>query len=97
MLRHVVLFTWAPGTTPDQIAAVTDGLRALPAVIPEVRGYRVGEDIGVSDGNHDFAVVADFDSVAGFVAYRDHPAHQAVVVERIRPILAERAAVQYEV
>jgi hypothetical protein len=28
--------------------------------------------------------------------YRDHPDHVAVIAEHIRPILAERAAVQHE-
>lgn len=96
MLRHVALFTWAPGATDAEIAAVTEGLTALPGQIPEIRDYRVGADLGLGEGNHDFAVVADFDSVAGFHAYRDHPAHRAVLETRIRPILAARAAVQYE-
>ena len=57
----------------------------------------IGADVGLSDGNFDFAVVADVDDVDGFRPYADHPAHIAVIVERIRPILADRAAVQYEV
>ena len=41
-------------------------------------------------------MVADFDDVEGHVIYRDHPAHRAVIAERIAPIVAERVAVQYE-
>lgn len=96
MLRHVALFTWTPEATAADIKAVTAGLLALPGRIREIRDYRVGPDAGASEGNHDYAVVADFDSLAGFEAYRDHPAHRAVLEERIRPILAARAAVQYE-
>jgi hypothetical protein len=96
MFRHVVLFRWTPEVTAEQRAAVTSALRALPGAIPSIRAYHVGDDAGVNDGNHDYAVVADFDDVAGYVAYRDHPAHGAVIVEHIAPILAERAAVQYE-
>jgi hypothetical protein len=40
-------------------------------------------------------VVADFDDVAGFEAYRDDPRHQAVIQEVIRPALVSRAAVQH--
>jgi hypothetical protein len=40
-------------------------------------------------------VVADFASIDAYLAYRDHPAHQAVLADRIRPILAARAAVQF--
>ena len=41
-------------------------------------------------------VVADFDDVDGYLVYRDHPDHQAVIQELIRPILAARAAVQHD-
>ena len=74
-----------------------DGLRALPAQIPEIRSYRVGVDAGLAaQGNSDLVVVADFDDVAGYLVYRDHPVHQDVIAQRIRPILASRAAVQHE-
>jgi hypothetical protein len=41
-------------------------------------------------------VVADFDDAGGYLVYRDHPAHRAVVEQYVTPIVAERAAVQYE-
>ena len=44
----------------------------------------------------DFAVVADFDDVAGYVTYRDDPEHQRIIAELIRPHLASRVAAQYE-
>ena len=94
MLRHVVLMKFVPEATAEQRRAVEDGLAALPAQIPELRSYVIGTDVGASAGNFDFAVVADAEA---FKRYVDHPAHMAVVVERIRPIVADRAAVQYEI
>lgn len=41
-------------------------------------------------------VTADFDNVAGYLAYRDHPRHREIVANYIAPIRAEGAAVQYE-
>ena len=96
MFRHVVLFRWAPNTTDAEKDSVAYGLGELPGAIPTVRAYRFGPDAQVNDGNFDYAVVADFDNAAGYLAYRDHPAHQAILAERIAPIVAERAAVQYE-
>ena len=90
--RHVVLLTFADGTDVDGIAAA---LRQLPAQIPELRSYVVGVDAGIGEGNAQLAVVADFDDEAGYLAYRDHPAHQQVIAERIRPALTARAAVQH--
>jgi len=96
MLRHVVLLKFVDEATQEQRQAVLDGLATLPPAIPAIRSYRFGLDAGIAQGNHDLAVVADFDDAAGYIEYVAHPAHQQVIAERIRPILASRAAVQYE-
>jgi hypothetical protein len=95
MVRHVALFKWAEGTTQQERDAIRTALAGLPPLIPELRAYRVGEDLGLVDGNWDFAVVADFDDVDGWSAYRNHPEHQRVIEEHIRPVLAQRASVQF--
>ena len=97
MIRHVSLLKWKPETTAAQVEAITTALRGLPAQIAELLDYRVGPDVGVDAGNFDFAVVGDFESEAGYVTYRDHPAHRAVATELILPNLAERSALQYRV
>lgn len=96
MLRHVVLFRWIPSATSDEIAAISSGLAGLPAAIPEIATYRFGPDAGINEGNFDFAVVADFESVDDYLVYRDNPVHRALLAEHIAPQVAERAAVQYE-
>ena len=95
MLRHVVLFTFQDETTEAQKQAAADGLKALPGLIPEIRRYELGRDAGLAAGNHDFALVADFDSEADFRAYAEHPEHVKVVVELIKPVISGRVAVQY--
>ncbi|GII77394.1 hypothetical protein Sru01_23760 [Sphaerisporangium rufum] len=97
MFRHIVLFTWVAEATEEQKARVTEGLHGLPAVIPEIRRYEFGADAGMAPGNHEFALVADFDSEEDYLVYRDHPVHQAVIADAIRPIMAGRASVQYKV
>ncbi len=92
----MVLFRWDPGATEAEKDAVSSALGDLPGAIPTIRAYHFGADAGINDGNFDYAVVADFDDATGYVAYRDHPAHHAVIADRIAPILAERTAVQYE-
>ena len=96
MFRHVALFRWHEGVSAAQKEAVGTALGGLPALIPELRAYHFGADIGLAAGNSDFAVVADFDDEAGWRVYSDHPAHQQIIVDIVRPITAERAAVQYE-
>jgi hypothetical protein len=97
MFRHIVLLRWTDESTPDQRVAVPAALRELPGAIPEIRSYALGVDAGVGgDGNSDLAIVADFDTVADYAVYRDHPVHQDLIARFIRPILASRAAVQHE-
>jgi len=96
VLRHIVLFRWNPEATPAEVRLVASALATLPEAIPDVRFFRFGPDAGLNEGNFDFSVVADFDDVTGYLAYRDHPAHQSLVTERIAPIVAERVAVQFE-
>jgi Stress responsive A/B Barrel Domain len=96
MIRHVACFAWAAEATAAQRQQVAEELRALPALMRGLRAYHFGTDAGLADGNYDFAVVADFDDTESYFAYRDHPAHRAIVEEVIRPITRHRASVQYQ-
>ncbi|MGY1748698.1 MULTISPECIES: Dabb family protein [unclassified Modestobacter] len=97
MLRHVVLFTWTPETSPEVRAAAVAALRRLPAEVGGMTSFAVGPDAHLVDGNADVALVADFPDVQAFRAYADDPRHLAVLTEHVRPHLASRTAVQYEV
>jgi Stress responsive A/B Barrel Domain len=97
VFRHVALFRWTAESTDEQRSAVASALAELPGIIPELRDYRFGSDAGLDPGrNFDFAVVADVESVDDYRVYSSHPAHVRVLTELLRPILADRAAVQYE-
>ena len=43
-LRHVVLFKYKDGTTPEQIKTINDAFRALPSKIPQVVRFEWGTD-----------------------------------------------------
>jgi hypothetical protein len=62
--------------------------------VPSLRSYLLGPDLGVNAGNYDFGVVAAFDDMDGYLAYRDNPEHRAIIDEWIAPIIASRVAVQ---
>lgn len=96
MIQHVVLLTFVPEATPEQRAAVTDGLRALPALISQIKRYAVGPDLGLAPDNASFGIVAEFETRADYEVYRDHPAHQQVITDHIGPIRAGRAAIHFE-
>lgn len=79
MLTHVVSFKFKPETTAEQAAQLEAGLRGLPAVISEIREFRVGRDVVRSERSYDLALVSGFDDLAAMQRYQVHPAHQEVV------------------
>ncbi|MEU5990005.1 Dabb family protein [Spirillospora sp. NPDC047418] len=97
MLRHIILLRWTPGATDAQKRSAEAAFRALPAEIGHIRALACGPDLALSDGAHDFAAVLDFDDADAWRAYQEHPAHQRLVADLIKPILAERAAIQFDV
>ncbi|HXV91891.1 MAG TPA: Dabb family protein [Pseudonocardia sp.] len=94
--RHVVLFRWTPDSTAEQRDAAITALRELGREVSDLGRLTVGGDAGVVEGNFDAAVVVDFASREDYLLYATHPTHQRVIAESLRPILAERAAVQHE-
>jgi len=94
--RHVVMFRWAEHVTPEMVERIRDGFDELPAAVPQIRGYAHGSDVGVSEGNFDYVVVADFDNVHDWRLYREHPVHLVFIEEHIKPNTSERAAIQYQ-
>ena len=97
MLRHVVLFTWTEDTGPETRSATVAALRRLPEEVGGMTSFAVGPDAGLREGNAHTALVADFPDVAAWQRYADHPVHLQVIADHVKPILAARSAVQYEV
>ena len=97
MIVHIVAFRWKPGIPAGQVEEVQAQLQGFAATLPEVRSYRCGPDVGVSDmDNFDFGIVAEFDNVDDWRVYDKHPRHQEIRAGAIRPWIDARAAVQFE-
>lgn len=94
--RHVVMFKWAEHVTPEIVEHIRQGFDELPSLVPQIRSYVHGADVGVAEGNYDYVVVADFENVADWRTYRDHPDHVVLIEERLKPNWKERAAIQYQ-
>lgn len=97
MIRHVVLLTLkrdAPAEAADTIVAA---LKGLVGSVASIRDYQAGVDMGISPGNATVAATATFDDLAGYLEYRDHPAHRAVIEQVIDPVRESRVAIQFEI
>jgi hypothetical protein len=96
VLRHVVLFTWTDDADDARRAAAADALRRLREDVGGMSSLTVSDDAGLADGNAHTVLVADFPDADAFRRYAGDPVHQAVIAEHVRPWLAARSAVQYE-
>ena len=79
MLTHVVLFKFKPETDTAKANRLEAQLKGLPALISEIREFRVGRDVVRSERSYDLALVSAFDDLDALQRYQVHPAHQDVV------------------
>jgi hypothetical protein len=97
MIRHVVIFTWSTAADERRRAASVQALRRLQQDVGGMQSLVVAEDAGLADGNGDVVLIADFPDVEAFYRYAQDPVHLAVVAEHVRPWLAARSALQYQI
>ncbi|MGX5655714.1 Dabb family protein [Geodermatophilus nigrescens] len=97
MIRHVVHFTWSDAADADRRARTVAALRRLPEQVPGSLAFTVAPDAGLVEGNAQTILVADFPDAEAFRRYATDPVHLEVIAEHVRPFLAARSAVQYEV
>ncbi len=77
-------------------ATTVDALRRLREDVGGMSSLTVEHDAGLAEGNAHTVLVADFPDAEAFRRYAQDPVHQAVIAEHVRPWLASRSAVQYQ-
>lgn len=95
MIRHVFLYKVAPGADPKKIIEI---LNTLPKKVPGIRAWTLGQHQGAPGASGDlwdYALVCDFDSLAGLQAYSDDPYHLQVV-DQLLPMFSARAVCDFE-
>src|SRR5262245_50716304 len=97
MILHLAAFVWKHDVTPEDVAGLTDALRAMAAQIPELRFYECGEALRLRPGPADYGVAAVVDDEAGLSAYLDSDAHNAVYASHLGRMIESRLAVQLPV
>jgi hypothetical protein len=78
-VRHVVVFRFKPGATPEQIRTLTEAFGALRQQIPGIIGFEHGVNDSPERQNLGFTHVylLTFANAAARDAYLPHPAHKA--------------------
>ena len=95
LLRHVVLFKFKEGTTPEKIKEIEEGFCALPGKISEIKDFEWGADVKAKRSHgytHCFLVT--FKTEEGLKTYGPHAAHQAFVA-LLKPHLDECLVIDY--
>ncbi len=96
VLRHVVLFKFAAGTTDEKTTEIEEAFGELPSKISQITAYEWGlnnSPEGLDKGfTHCFFV--SFKSEADRAIYLPHPDHQAFV-EILKPHLEDVLVVDY--
>ena len=92
--RHIGLLTLRPDADPAAAGEILSGLAALRDLVPGVESVQAAQDAGLKDGNADIHFEEAFADEAAWRAYQIHPAHVALVQERIAPAIAAKAFVQ---
>ncbi|MBH0118244.1 MULTISPECIES: Dabb family protein [unclassified Rhodococcus (in: high G+C Gram-positive bacteria)] len=95
MLHHVIELRFHEGTTDEQIQRMAHGLLGLRDRIATIRSMKMGRDLRIRPDNFEFASLIEFDDEAGYLEFRDHPAHRQWVRDQVQPIMAQRAGVVF--
>jgi hypothetical protein len=81
MVRNVVMIELKPDADRAAVASIQDSLRQLDC--PGTVSYKLGDDLGLREGNWSFAIVADFADEAAYRGYDEDAEHN-----RLRALLA---------
>ena len=96
MLRHVVLFSFKEGSTPEQVKTVTDAFATLPKKIKQIKSFEWGTNNSPESLNQGFThcFFVSFDSEKDRAVYLPHPDHIAFG-DILRPILDKVLVIDY--
>ena len=96
MLKHVVLMEFKKDAPDDYPQEVIAALKALPALIPEILRLEVGIDTVGDPRALDLGLIVRVADKDALQRYTDHPTHQRVLTEIIRPHLERVVVVDFE-
>jgi hypothetical protein len=86
------------GVSEKDVDRLVERWRGLQGEVPGIRSFSAGRNVSPRDHRYSLAIVADFDDIAGWERYMEHPSHLAVVAELSSRVIdpQARAMVQLE-
>lgn len=96
MIKHIVMWKFKDEVSEADKLEMKRQLEALKGVVPTLIDIEIGLDVVGSDASKDMVLYSEFNSLDDLKAYAGHPEHLKVV-EFVKPLVSERAVVDYEV
>lgn len=95
-VAHHVWFGWKEGTSAETIEKTMEELRALKDKIPEIVEIHCGSNFTQRAPGFTHGLTVILKDKASLPVYADHPEHQRVLNEHIKPHLEKVQALDYE-
>lgn len=96
MIKHIVMWKFKDDVAEADKLEMKRQLEALKGVVPALLKIEIGIDIVGTEVSKDMVLSTLFHSLSDLQSYAEHPAHLKVV-EFVKPLVCERALVDYEV
>ena len=98
MIKHIVFWKIKENAEGLDGAAIRTELRkrleALPALIPEIKAFQVGDNFSTRNTAMDMALVSEFENREDLQRYQDHPRHREVA-DFVKAVTEEGRVVDY--
>ena len=96
MIKHIVMWKFKEDVAAEDKLEMKRQLEALQGVVPSLIDIEIGLDVVGKEASKDMVLTTEFNSMDDLAAYAGHPEH-VKVVEFVKPLVCERAVVDYEV
>ncbi|NET40690.1 Dabb family protein [Okeania sp. SIO2B3] len=97
MIVHIVLFKWHPDTSAENIASVMSALKGMKGKVPEIIDISCGNNFSELSQGFQNGLVVQFKDKTALDAYAKNAHHQEIIKSLIKPILADKITIDYEV
>ena len=96
MIKHIVMWKFKDEVTDADKLEMKRHLEALKGVVPSLVEIEIGLDLSKKEASMDMVLNSEFQTLEDLATYAVHPEHLKVV-EFVKPLVCDRAVVDYEV
>ncbi len=96
MIKHIVMWTFKDEVAEADKLEMKRQLEALKGVVSSLVNIEIGLDLSKKEASMDMVLYSEFQTAEDLAAYAVHPAHLKVV-EFVKPLVCDRAVVDFEV